>query len=368
MTDFAKSGRRDTFKAYLVDPFSLEEIEEVAIVPSECSLTYGFYTDNKYSGNITFAGAYTHERDYLIRIKQHTEVDDMVYDRVIATMFVEDIPHEALFGLETYSAGCYSTLYRLTQDKLMATYQRIGPRKNKGTLGAYVYYTIEKLVTDRGGKIVFSPEVDTNLRHTKDCRWDIGEDVIDIINQVTGGAGWEVTVDGYGYINVHNYIKPENRPVKFDFVDVVNCLYKSGANLSQTAMLCNVAVAYYTSGDKSDSCPPQYLPATSRHSFQRTGRYRPGFVQLNESCSKKTLVNKAQAYLAENSGEIVYIEIEHVGIPDLTIGDVVTYENNSDFEEPFKRRCMITEMSISNLESGCMTKTKMKVVDGTVGW
>ena len=85
-------------------------------------------------------------------------------------------------------------------------------------------------------------------------------------------------------------------------------------------------------------------------------------IKLTEPCPHADLEDKARTYLNENSGEIRHYTIEHVSIPGLTVGDVVLYENDTDYDEPVSARCMIAQMDMRSLTPGAKCTTKLKLI------
>ena len=71
---------------------------------------------------------------------------------------------------------------------------------------------------------------------------------------------------------------------------------------------------------------------------------------------------QANEYLNQHSASTRYFEIEHVGIPGLQVGDVVTYENSHDYSEPVYATCQVMQMDM-DLGNGCMCTTKLKQIN-----
>ena len=82
-------------------------------------------------------------------------------------------------------------------------------------------------------------------------------------------------------------------------------------------------------------------------------------LKVTEPKSAADLLAIAQDYLSEHDAATRYIEIEHVGIPHLRAGDVVTYTNAKAGEMGLV--CEVTQMDITPGPL-MLTKSKLKVI------
>lgn len=365
MTDWGKSNRTDRFEFCFCDPFSLSETGVVDADPSASSLTWGYYTDNLYSGTITLAGEEPRKlgKDRLVRVKQVTTADGVTISKTLATMFVKECPGTAKFKLRQYKASCYSTLFRYTQDVLASDFYR--------AKGYNVVQAIYDLVTETGGKLRVFDGTDTSRTFGNGIWFELGTNRMSVMNTIAGWIGAQMGVDAEGYVTIGPYVEPSEKPVRYAFEAGRNCTYLPGVEEEDNRSgIVNRVVAYYTREEKDDD---DAYPLTDRvcvelteessFSYARCGRYQTEVITLTEPCSTADLRKKATTYLNENSGEIRHYTIEHVSIPGLTVGDVVTYENDTDYDEPVFERCMIVQMDMRSLNPGAKCTTKLKAIN-----
>lgn len=355
MTDWGASGRTDYYRATLVDPFTLADVGDLDIVPASTSLTFGYYTDNAYSGSVEVVGRFSGACDYLVRLWQRTAVDGHDAERALATMFVDSSPRSMIYGKETTKLSCYSTLYRFTQDVCTSAYT--------AKAGERVQDLIRKLIQSRGGVCIIDGDLGDKAL-VKSHSYDIGTPLSNILNDMCGWISATLGCDEMGRITVTPYAEPRKRPATFTF-DAGNSLYVPGIDVSDNkGEVCNISVAYYSSSKKTIRKVAE-LPESDRYSFANIGRYIPIVTKLTDDSYATDAKVQAEAdrVLAENRGLVRNYEIEHVGIPDLRPGDVVNYLNDSDGIEPVQVTAMVVEMDFS-LTPGQKTKTKLKEVTG----
>ena len=352
MTDWGKSGRRDTYTFVYVDPFTLAETGEVAQVESGSSqLTWNYEGENILSGSLTFINE--PQTNNLIRVKHTIEVDGITYSETLGTMFVDWSQEQANSGIVTRSVNCYSTYWRFTNDCIIQDFFR--PK------GYNVVQEIREIVEADGGKLVVRQGVDTNKLHTMDICFEIETNRAEVINTIAGWIGCEVTVDADGYIVLQPYVEPRLKTVKYDFVDNENCTYLPGVDIEDDkSNMVNRVVVYYSTDDATDKVMVD-LPDSHPFAYKNIGRRVTYFEKLNDVASHQDLENRANSLLTQMSSNSRYFEIEHAYIPNLTVGDVVTYQNNYDYSEPIAATCQIMQMDMT-LDNGGMCKTKLKEV------
>ena len=108
MPDWGMSGRKDIYRFAQVDPFSLDEINEIECIASDCSITYGYYTDNYSSATIVTPDTYT---GGFIRIEHTVELPDGTTEKeVLGTFIVDSVERTKDVGFVKQSLSCYSTM------------------------------------------------------------------------------------------------------------------------------------------------------------------------------------------------------------------------------------------------------------------
>lgn len=364
MIDWGASGRSDEYTFHLVDPFSLAEIGQVIEVDADKSgVVWGYYTDNLMTASLTLLNAdyRTAERDYLIRIKQRTAIDNITSWRTLGTVFVDSHAGSSLYGLTNRKANCYSTLWRYTQDKLSSDFYR--------PTGYNVVDEIRELVHADGGILAVGEGVDTSRVHTRDIIFELGTKRSEVLNTIAGWINCQIGIDPDGRITLEPYITPRDRAVSYTFEAGRNCIYLPGYDDSTSGSPINRVVAYYSRNTAKDDDPFPLtdrvivdLPSGYEFSYQRSGRRRTEILKLADACEHTELEDKATTYLYENCGDTSYIEIQHVSASEVIPGAVVRYINNTDGPNPVNRLCMVADIDMS-LTPGGLCKTKLKLID-----
>lgn len=362
MTDWGRSNRADRFEFVSCDPFTLEELETIEVDQKRSSITWGYYTDNVYSGTITAADSNELLRNRLIRVRHVVTADGAEESQVLATMFVNATAGTARFGLRAVKANCYSTLWRFTQDVLISDFYR--------KAGYNVVQAIRDLVEGEGGKLRVLDGVNTQKTFGNAIWFELGTNRMNVINTIAGWIGCQVGCDGFGFVTIQPYVEPALRAVRYVFEAGANCTYLPGVSEEDNrADIVNRVVAYYTreKKDKDDPYPLTdrvvvSLPESNKFSYERCGRWKTKIIKLTKPCKSEELKSKARTYLSENSGEIRHFTIEHVSIPGLKVGDVVTYENDTDYAEPVNVKCMVTQIDMRSLTPGAKCTTKLKSI------
>lgn len=353
MTDWGASGRRDTYWAELVDPFTLDATGTIDIEDGKCSITYGYYTDHVYSASVPAVEGYV--AGSMIRLWHRVQVDDYDGSYPMATLFVDDRPSKSIFGRQDTSLSCYSPLYRFSKDCFTGDY--------KVAKNTVISTAIKKLVEQRWGIIDIDDNVSTKATG-KDNSFECGSVMLNALNDMCGWCGAELLPDGWGHLRLQPYHEPKDKQPVFRF-DATNSMYVSGYSRDDGfGDSYNRAMVFYSvsNGSPTTRRSVKDLPDTHPFSREHLGMFRTIVTKLTDRVYTQAELDKmASQLLANNAAGEDYIEIEHVGIPGINVGDVVEYENLVDGAQPIDVRCIITEMNVS-LNPGCMTKTKMRVI------
>lgn len=380
--DWGRSGRRDAYSFHLVDPFTLQETGELLEAdPYQSSITWGWETDNTYSGSIRTITSTT--RDRLVRVRQSINVGGQSHSVTLGTFFIDETPTSALYGRVSRNLTAYSTMWRYTQDVLAKDFVR--------AKGYNVVQAIRDLVEEEGGLLLVEPGVNTAKTFGNPIWQEIGQNKAAIIRKIASWIDCVVYSDADGYVVLAPYTAPEDKAVRYEFESGRNCVYVPGIEISDSsASAVNRVVAWwsrssipktarknadgsYVKDDAGETvydldddyglsdCVTVDLPYHHAFSFERVGRRRTYVMKLTEACSHADLEAKATAYLNENCGSTRYYEIEHVSVPEIAVGDVVRYVNPHDYSEPIDCKCLVTEISMS-LTPGGLCKTKLREV------
>ncbi|MBM6776018.1 hypothetical protein H7U34_01810 [Collinsella tanakaei] len=353
VVDYGKSGRKDTYTFVYVNPFTLEETGELAEVEQGASkLTWNYEGENILSGSISFLSE--PDATKLIRIKHTIEVDGITVTETLGTLFLDWTNESAKYGMVDTGVNAYSTYWRFTQDCIVQDFAR--------PVGYNVVQEIREIVEADGGKLKVREGVDTSRTHTIPICFEIETNRAEVINTIAGWIGCEVSVDADGYIVLQPYIEPRLKTPKYDFKDNENCTYVVGFDLEDNKEdMVNRVVAYYSTKESTDRVMVD-LPDNHPFSYQSIGRRVSHFIKLQDAVPHDELNNQAVGYLNQHStASTKYIEIEHAFIPGITVGDVVTYTNSTDYREPISYTCQVLQMDMA-LGNGGMCDTKLKVV------
>ena len=352
IVDFGKSGRSDSYTFTYVNPFTLEETGAAEVEEGSSKLTFDYEGENILSGSITLLNQPSNNQ--MIRVKHVVTVDGVSTFETLGTMFVDWTGEEALNGSVSRSVDCYSALWRFTQDCIVQDFYR--PK------GYNVVQEIRELVEADGGRLMVMPGVDTSRVHTMDICFPIETNRAEVLRTIAGWIGCEVGVSPDGYVTLFPYVEPRLRTPKYDFIDNQNCTYVPGVTLEDDKSdMVNRVVAYYSTKESTDRVMVD-LPSSHPFSYEVIGRRVSHFIKLNDVVSHDELERQANEYLNQHSASTRYFEIEHVGIPGLQVGDVVTYENSHDYSEPVCATCQVMQMDM-DLGNGCMCTTKLKQIN-----
>ena len=354
MTDWGASNRVDSFEFILCDPFTLAELKPVEVSASESALSWDKDSDNIYSGSI--AALEPLSKDRLVRVRHTVNADGETITETLATMFVHTATNKALFGREIHTARCYSTLFRLTQDRLASDFSR--PK------GGNVVDAIRQLVEEVGGKLLVSDQDNrfSNRTFGRSIWFELGENRFDVVRTIASWIGCEISCDPDGNVTLSEAVDPVDKPIVYTFEAGRNCVYLPGANVEDNrADTVNRVVAYCTDESGTERAVVE-LGEESAFGYARCGRYQTAVLRFTEPMTDEELRSKAKAYLRDNSGERRFYTIEHLSIPGLKVGDVVDYENNTDFAEPVKARCIVAQMNMRSITPGAKCTTKLKTI------
>lgn len=361
MTDWAMSGRRDAYRVTAVDPFTLVEVGDLDAVISECSVTYGCYTDNIVQATIVVT-----EESWqacgignLLRIHHDAELPDGTSEsEVLGTFFADSAEKETKEAIPLRRCTCYSTMWRLSQDSLAADFV---VKKNASCLNG-----LSKLITAEGATAIAGAGPKTSTKtHSQDVRFKAGANRLECVNTYAGWCGWTVGVDDYGRQTIETYTPPRTRQVKHDFTDGDSCTYLPAIKETFTGDVCNRVVAIWSrekdagDGYGTSARAVADLGSASPYSYERCGRRMTHVLKVTEPKTAAQLAEIAQDYLAQHDAAIRYLEIEHVGIPHLRAGDCVTYTNALTGD--WNLVCEITQMDVT-CGPLMMTRSKLKVI------
>lgn len=367
--DWGSSGRVDWYTARTVDPFTLTEIDEIYLKEGSSSVTYSYSSENHVQATIDLA-----EGDYLaqsgamlqgtqqrmVRLYHHVSIGSFSNSYCMGTFFVANLTNNSLYGRESRKLSCYGPMYRFTQDYMAEDFIR--------SAGTNCVENMRYIIENHGGTLTLSSEVDAGRTHTVDVNIPVGFNLGEALNIYAGWIGCEIVSEDDGTLQLRKYVPPKERSPVYTFEEGANCVYLPGIEFEVNRdEPINRVIAYFSRESKqgddpyplSDSCHVELNPAAS-FSYENCGRFRTMVMQVSEPCSHEELVAQAQRALDESSASILYLHIQHAGIPWLRAGDCVRYINNIDQGKQNVTTAIIEEMAVQSLGPLCMTRTKLR--------
>lgn len=187
MIDWADPKRTDVIRFLMVDPNDLDaaygEIEDVQLGSS--SITYGYYTDTRYSSRITFLRGNNYVKNAWIRIVH--EVPSEGYVNELGT-FIPTSPNVQYGGAVTETYDLQSPLWALSNDLITSTLTF-----GKGS----IFSSMFAFVCQKCGRpyLLKNPN---NYVSSIAIVYEAGTSYLDILNDLAGSSNNRVSVDGHG--------------------------------------------------------------------------------------------------------------------------------------------------------------------------
>lgn len=352
ITDWAQSGRQDLYDFVLVNPFTLQEVGTIDIDASNSSMTWALDSENLVSGS--FAAIDSDNYKNLVRARHTVKLPNgEEYTHTLGTMFVDYSGYSAKFRKVETSMDCYSTLWRFSQDKLNADFYR--------AKGYNVVQAITDLVEGDGGKLKVGAHVDNARTFGNDIIFGMETNKLEVIRTIASWINCEIGVDPDGYVTINGIVPLENQAPVFTFESGINCAYLPGLDLNyETDGAANRVIAYYSTNESSGLYQAD-LHYAEPFSYESIGRHVTHFLKYDEPMTDEQLQEEAENYLHSHKGTDLFFEIEHPYIPNVEIGKLVRYINDTDFPKTIDEVCVVLQMDM-DLNPGGMCKTKLQVV------
>ena len=352
IVDWGRSGREDSYQLTLVDPFTLEDLDEVEFDAAGSGITYAMDTDTRYSATIQVLDDLA--KDSMLRIRHSVTIDGVTFGEEMGTFFAKSKSMSATYGRVQRPIDGYSCLLRHRDDYLMIS-RDYHPGDNVAGI-------MQEIITADGGQLIFGADAPTDVLHTMDVHWDIGTNKLEMIETMAQWIGGEIEATPHGQVQLNRYYAPGDRPVSWTFEAGANCIYKPGLNTSEDEGEAYNRALYYCSTDEGSAMAYADLAPSNPYSYDRIGRHVTYTEELGEAVDSDTLQSYATGFMQTYGGGAMYCTIEHAGVPGLRPGMTVRYINEGDYSTRVDNVCLVTEMSVSSLAPMCMTQTKLRVV------
>lgn len=332
--NWTDTTRADRFVFEMVDPNNIEQSRGTLDGVTDCSITYGYYTDTRVSASIT-AVEPNYIENSLVRI--HHYVDDENYHNELGTFFVDEIKPTRSKNANEYSFELVSLLGRISEDCLEFNYAVDTYKSTTDVLkDLFDRYDVDYMIM---GAL-------NGATYTGATIYEAGEGVLDTVFAVADKANNRIEVNGHGIVEVSNYVLPGSRTRVYEYnADAPDSLvYGEIVETSDFYSVPNRAIVTHKDGDNMYSGFAD-IPSTSVLSKSRRGR-RVTSVYNVDDLEPKTNAgagSKALELLNNNADVSLEIECNTLYVP-IKPGDVVGLTYNG---ETHKAMLKTRELSLS---------------------
>lgn len=362
MTDWAASGRRDSYELVAVDPFSLEETGAVDFEPSATSVTFAKDSETGASASIAvWADSWSMVGcNRLLRIKHTAVVGDEYRQETLGTFFVADPPAVERYGRWRQTLACYSTQLRYTGDVLG---DDLSLKR-----GAKCVPAVVALAQGVGGKVAVglrATENDAGL--TSAVLFRVGDSLSETMQTLLALAGCRMRADDDGLTVIERDLDAAEVAPSHTFEDGSGGTCQDGAEWVYgdgdwynrvVAMWSREALPSPDDGLGYSMRSVADLDRGHAHSYESTGRRATYVLQLADACTASELAGRAQRALKGVADQPRYVTVDHVGVPGLRVRDTVVYRRGAA-----RYTCEVDQMEIAALGPLMMTKSKLRVLE-----
>lgn len=187
MIDWSDPARRDEIRFQMVDPNDIDTVygDLTDVQLGSSSITYGYYTDTRYSSGISFLKSNNYVENAWVRIIH--DVPGEGYSNELGT-FIPSSPSEARKGAVIVTLDLQSPLWGLKDDMLTAKFS-IG--KNTSLLKA-----MKRIMDDSNRPYLLNNPNDTAAADA--IVYDVGETKLKILHDLADQSGNRIDIDGHG--------------------------------------------------------------------------------------------------------------------------------------------------------------------------
>lgn len=357
VSDWAATGRTDSFRAVLVDPFTLQELGEVEADWASCSVTYDYEGDTKAGASLKLADGADYrigQRQCMLRVYDDiTFADGASHTACMGTFFCDFSQGTSLYGREDRELDCHSCLHRHDKDVLRDDFWR--------AQGYNVSQAIRELVEADGGQLTCAPDANTSKCFGTDIWFEAGESKLETAQTMAGWVGCELMPDSDGRVLMRRVRTADTHDPAYTFDAGADCVYKAGIDWGTNRdELVNRVIYVYTEDDQTQTAVAD-LPDWSPWSYANVGYHATRRETMSE-LPDGGLQAAAEADLAASSTEQNDISFEAVYVPLVGPGDIVRYVNPNDYTDPVDCLCQVLQMDVSSLTPGAMTTYKLRIL------
>ena len=197
--DWRDPARRDEISFQMVSPNNLDvvygDLTDVQLGSS--SITYGYYTDTRYSSGISFLKSNNYVENAWIRIIHSVPAADYVEE--LGT-FIPTSPSESRNGATIVTLDLQSPLWGIKENYIIA---KFSVAKNTSLLDAF------KRICEMCN-ITYVPSNPNNVTAEKAFVYDIGESCLDILFDLCDRSSNRMELDGHGRLVLSKTIEHDN--------------------------------------------------------------------------------------------------------------------------------------------------------------
>lgn len=187
MIDWRDPARRDEIRFQMVDPNDLDTVygDLTDVQLGSSSITYGYYTDTRYSSGISFLKSNNYVENAWVRIIHDVPAEG--YSNELGT-FIPSSPTESRKGAVIVKLDLQSPLWGLSADLLTSKFS-IG--KNASILSAM------KRIMD-GSNRPYLLNNPNDVTASNAIVYDVGENKLKILHDLADQSGNRIDIDGHG--------------------------------------------------------------------------------------------------------------------------------------------------------------------------
>ncbi|MDY4651162.1 MAG: hypothetical protein SO366_02800 [Atopobiaceae bacterium] len=264
MAIWEDGSRRDIVSAWMVDPHSLDSVrgEVQGLMREGCSLTMGYYTDNRLTGQMQTLGRTGWQDGSWVRLV--LECPDYAYRAELATLIPSRSEEASRAGATEISWDLQSQLWAISEDTLPSHFS-IG----QGALATDVFRRICSTVGKECSVLPGTYE----HRYQQTVAYELGDSFRSDLYDVCTKSGNRLDTDEHGRITMGPYVAPSKRSPDWvlDTASKRSIVLDDGYGWTdEFGSVPSRSVVIYKQGDTEIAAAAD-VPTTSRHSPSRRG-------------------------------------------------------------------------------------------------
>lgn len=193
--------RVDELTVQMVDPHTLSVVRGELGSVMDCTITEGYFTDGRVSGQVTALDDDTYVADSMLRIVHR--IPDIGYSAELLTGYVTQLQRDHSDNSTTTTYSLDSTLWALSEDTL--------PRHFSIGAGATTDQAFESVLRKTCGREYLLLPGAKNSRFSQTVVYELGDSFLSDLFDICDRSGNRLDVDGHGRITIAAYVPPSAR-------------------------------------------------------------------------------------------------------------------------------------------------------------